>query len=115
MVGAKRHAAWGPVVLVGLGGIWVEALADTRLLPPDLAVPHIVDELRQLRSAALLGPFRGRPAVDVEAVARVVSTIGGLMLARPEIEEIDINPLVARPDGITALDVLLTTTGEGAR
>lgn len=115
VVGAKRHDDWGPVVLVGLGGVWVEALGDTRLLPPDLASAQIVDELRQLRSSALLGPYRGRPTVDVEAVAAVAATIGGLMLTHPKIDEIDINPLVARADGVTALDVLITTTEGGMR
>lgn len=110
VVGAKRHPGWGPVVVAGLGGIWVEALGDIRLMAPGTDIPAIVDELRQLRSAALLGPFRGAPAVDIDAVAQVVAAVGRLVADHPEIEEIDINPLVARPDGVTALDVLITTS-----
>ncbi|HVG52043.1 MAG TPA: acetate--CoA ligase family protein, partial [Xanthobacteraceae bacterium] len=93
VVGAKRDPQWGPVVLVGLGGIMVEALGDVRLLPADLPEAAIVEELHKLKAAKLLGPFRGAPAVDVEAVAKVAATIGRLMRTVPEIEEIDVNPL----------------------
>lgn len=108
-VGAKRDPKWGPVLLVGLGGIWMEALGDVRLIPPDFAEPAIVDELYKLQAAKLLRGFRGAPAVDVEAVAHTAATVARLMLTVPEIEEIDINPLVAYPrgDGAMALDALI--------
>lgn len=107
VVGARRHPAWGPVLMAGLGGVWVEALGDVRLLPPDLPEDEIVAELRRLRSAKLLGGFRGSAAADLTAVARAVATVGRLVTAHPEITELDINPLLARPDGVTALDVLI--------
>jgi len=111
VVGAKRDPEWGPVVLVGLGGIMVEALGDVRLLPADLPEAAIVEELHKLKAAKLLGPFRGQPAVDVEAVAKVAATIGRLMRTIPEIEEIDVNPLIALPkgQGVIALDALIVT------
>jgi acyl-CoA synthetase (NDP forming) len=111
MVGAKRDPAWGPVLLLGLGGIWVEALGDVRLLPPDATQEMIVEALLRLRSAKLLRGFRGAPAVDVEAVARVAALIGRLILTVPEITEIDVNPLVVHPrgQGVTALDALIVT------
>ena len=111
VVGAKRDPQWGPVVLVGLGGIWIEALGDVRLLPPDLADSAIVDELGKLQGAKLLGGFRGAPAVDIEGVARTAALIGRLMRTQPEIMEIDINPLVAhaKGEGVTALDALIVT------
>jgi acyl-CoA synthetase (NDP forming) len=111
MVGARRDRQWGPVILVGLGGIWVEAIGDVRLLPPDLPEAEIAREIRKLKSAKVLGKFRGAPARDVEAVAVVVATIARLMLTVPEIVEIDINPLVvhAKGEGVTALDALFVT------
>lgn len=111
MIGAKRDATWGPIVLVGLGGIWVEALGDVRLLPPDLPEPAIVEELHKLRTAKLLHGFRGAPAVDIEAVAHAAALVGRLMLTHPEIVEIDINPLFAHPrgEGVTAVDALVIT------
>lgn len=107
VVGAKRDPDWGPVLLVGLGGIWVEALGDVRLLSPDATREQIVQELLRLRSARLLSGFRGAPAVDLEAVARVVEHIGTLMRTDPEITEVDVNPLVAYPDSVLALDALI--------
>jgi acyl-CoA synthetase (NDP forming) len=111
MVGAKRDPQWGPVLLVGLGGIWVEALGDVRILPADASKDFILEELQKLRTAKLLRGFRGAPAVDVDAVADVVMAIGRLMLTVPEIVEVDINPLVAhaKGQGVTALDALIVT------
>jgi acyl-CoA synthetase (NDP forming) len=111
VVGARRDPKWGPVVLVGLGGIWVEALNDVRLLPPDLCHDDIVAELGKLRTAKLLHGFRGAPPVDVDAVARVVSRVGALMLAAPDIAEIDINPLFAHAagQGATIVDALIVS------
>jgi len=107
VVGARRDAGWGPVVLVGLGGIWIEALKDVRLLPADLAEEDIVAELGRLKAASLLRGIRGAAAVDVRAVARVVALIGAQMRANPAIAEIDVNPLLAYPDRVLALDALV--------
>lgn len=109
MVGAKRDPAWGPVVMVGIGGIWVEALNDVRLLPAQAAPARVAAELRKLKTEKLLGSFRGAPARDVAAVADVVSRVGQLMLECPQIEEIDINPLLVlgEGEGVLALDALL--------
>ncbi len=107
VVGARRDPDWGPVVLVGLGGIWIEALADVRLLPADLAEGDIVAELQRLKAAAVLRGLRGQAGVDLAAIARVVAQLGAQMRANPQIAEIDINPLLAYPDGVLALDALL--------
>ena len=112
VVGAKRDADWGPVVLVGLGGVWIEALKDVRLIPADMAETDIVDELGRLKAASLLKGIRGAAAVDVPAVARVVALVGAQMRANPQIAEIDINPLVAYPDRVLALDALVVVKHE---
>ncbi len=109
VVGAKRDPQWGPVVLVGIGGVLVEAIGDVRVLPPDLPEPAIVDELRALRAAALLDGFRGAPAADLAAVARTAALIGRLIETTPEILEIDINPLFTHARGVTAVDALIVT------
>jgi acyl-CoA synthetase (NDP forming) len=109
MIGAKRDAGWGPVLLLGLGGIWVEALGDVRLLPVDADEAQILEALSQLRTAKLLSGFRGAPPADVDAVARAVMALGRLMRTQPDIVEIDINPLMvhAKGQGATALDALI--------
>ena len=109
VVGAKRDPRWGPVILVGAGGILVEAIGDVRLLPPDLNEEAIADEIRKLKTAKLLDGFRGAPPANVAAVAKIAAAIGQLMRNVPEIVEIDVNPLVAGPDGAIALDALIVT------
>ncbi|MGE3248438.1 MAG: acetate--CoA ligase family protein [Beijerinckiaceae bacterium] len=109
VVGARRDPRWGPVVLVGAGGILVEAIGDVRLLPPDLNEEAIVAEIGKLKTAKLLQGFRGAPPADVKAVAKVAAAIGQLMRNMPEIVEIDVNPLVAHADGVIALDALIVT------
>jgi succinyl-CoA synthetase beta subunit len=95
--------------------VWAEALGDIRLIAPDLPERQIIDELQNLRCARLFGEFRGSAASDLAAVARVVSALGQLMMWRQDIVEVDINPLVVHPDGVTALDVLIITAeGEHA-
>jgi len=109
MIGAKRDPAWGTVLLVGLGGIWVEALGDVQVLPVDADETQIVEALHKLRTAKLLTGFRGAPPVDVQAVAKAVLAIGRLMQTTPAIVEIDVNPLMAHAEGhgATALDALI--------
>ena len=98
VVGAKRDAEWGPVVLVGLGGVWIEALKDVRLMPADMAEEDIVVELSRLKAAiAAARASAARRRSTCDAVARVVALVGAQMRANPQIAEIDINPLVAYP------------------
>jgi acyl-CoA synthetase (NDP forming) len=109
MIGAKRDPAWGSVLLLGLGGIWVEALGDVQLLPVDADETQVLEALRKLRTAKLLTGFRGAPPVDIDAVAKAVLAIGRLMQTAPAIVEIDVNPLMvhAKGQGATALDALI--------
>src|SRR5262249_2321418 len=79
MVGARRDPGWGTVLLLGLGGIWVEALGDVQLLPGHATEAQVLEALGKLRTAKLLKGFRGAPPADVEAVAKVVTAIGRLM------------------------------------
>ena len=111
IVGAQNDKQWGPALLVGFGGVLAEALKDVRLLAPELSVDAIVEELYQLKSAALLRGFRGSPALDVRAAAEIVCRLGALMLATPAIKEVDINPVVVYPEGqgAVALDALIVT------
>ena len=111
MIGARRDPLWGPILLIGLGGIWVEALRDVRLIPAHASKERILQEIRQLRSARLLEGFRGMPAADVEAVADIAVKVGSLVRARPDIVEVDLNPVMvhAAGQGATALDALIVT------
>jgi acetate---CoA ligase (ADP-forming) len=112
VVGARRDPQWGVVLLVGLGGVLVEALQDIRLLAPDAKESEILSELEKLKTARLLHGFRNIPPVDREAVAKVAMAIGRLMLTHLEIVEIDINPLMVYGEGqgAVALDALIVTS-----
>ncbi len=118
VMGAKRDPDWGVVLLVGLGGIWIEALKDVRLLPADLPEHAIVAELNLLKAATVLHGLRGAPPVDLLAIARVVRLLGLQMLANPSLLEIDINPLIAYPLGsglpVVALDALVVVAQAGS-
>jgi acetate---CoA ligase (ADP-forming) len=111
MVGAKRDPGWGTVLLLGLGGIWVEALGDVQLLPGSAGEEQVAEALGKLRSAKVLAGVRGAPPADTEAVVKVVTAIGRLMQTMPELTEIDVNPLMvhAKGQGVTALDALIVT------
>ena len=106
-VGARREPRWGPILTVGLGGIWIEALHDIRILPADLSHDGIIAELLQLKGAALLRGGRGTPAADLDAVADCVLRLGAIIRGEPRVSEIEINPLRVYARGALALDVLM--------
>jgi acyl-CoA synthetase (NDP forming) len=106
-VGTLRDPTWGPVILAGLGGIWVEVLKDTglRLLP--VRHSEAVDMLKGLRANGLLRGYRGMPAVDLDAAAAVIVKIGEAALALgPQLESLEINPLAANGATLESLDAL---------
>jgi acetate---CoA ligase (ADP-forming) len=109
ILGARRDRDWGPVVMVGLGGIWTEALEDVRLFPAGLSAEAIAEEIAQLKGAKVLAGVRGAPPLDVVALAETAAKLGALMLAHPALDEIEINPLIMRPrgGGVLALDALM--------
>ncbi len=109
IVGARNDPEWGPVILVGFGGVQAEVLKDVRLLAPDLTPEAIIGEIMQLKCAALLDGFRGTARCDVEAVADIVDRLGRILRAEPSIREIDLNPIVVWPGrkGAVVLDALM--------
>ena len=114
IVGARNDPEWGPIILVGFGGVQAEVLKDVRLLTPDLDEAAIVAEIGRLRSAPLLKGFRGAPPLDVPAVARIVASLGQLLLREDRIREVDLNPVVVYPvgEGAVALDALMDVAPE---
>ena len=109
VVGARRDPDWGAVVMVGLGGVWVEALDDVRLLAPDATPEEIVGEIARLRGAQLLQGARNTEPADVAALADIVANVAALMRATPELAEVDLNPVVVYGggQGACALDALV--------
>ena len=104
IAGIVRDERFGPLIVVGLGGIFVELLKDTalRLAPVDAKEARAM--LLSLRGAALLHGVRGGAAVDLDAIAEAIARLSEFAAATPEIKEMDLNPIVAYPSGIITLD-----------
>jgi acyl-CoA synthetase (NDP forming) len=108
LVGIVRDPLWGPVLTVGLGGIWTELLKDTALRVLPVQRHEITTMLGELRGAAQLRGARGQKPVDLEALSDVIYRISTLALALgPQLSVLEINPLLADAERIEALDVLV--------
>jgi succinyl-CoA synthetase beta subunit len=108
VVGIKRDPQVGPVLLVGLGGVLVEILRDTALALAPVGKAEARRMLESLRGFKLLQGYRGAPAADLDSACEAIARISEFAADHAEqIEEIDVNPLLARPDGAVALDALI--------
>jgi acetyltransferase len=116
IAGFSRDPAFGPVVLVGLGGMFAEVLEDTALGVAPLAHADAEAMVRSLQGYPILEGARGRARCDTGAVVDVLLALSDLALACPEIAELDINPLMALPEGqgVKAADALATLRRERA-
>jgi acyl-CoA synthetase (NDP forming) len=112
VVGARRDSSWGPTLMIGLGGIFTEAIKDVCFLPADSHPSIIAEALTKLRGAKLLGAFRGEKPRDIAALADAAARIGALMLATPRLDDIDVNPVIvyAEGEGVVAVDALLVSS-----
>jgi hypothetical protein len=104
IVGAVRDPKFGPVVMVGLGGVLTEVLDDTTCAIAPVSVGAAERLLRSLRGAPLLLGVRGRPPVDLRALAEAVVLVSRVAAAHPELVELELNPVLAGPGGAVALD-----------
>ena len=111
IVGGVRDQAFGPAVLVGLGGIFTEVFEDTahRLAP--LSAAEARSAIEELQSVVLLQGYRGSEPADVDALAETVAAVGNLVAEHEAVAEVDVNPILARESGVVALDALVTLTG----
>ncbi len=108
IVGAREDALYGPMLLVGSGGVLVELLEDVALAMLPLDEEEIAQRISSLKLAKLLAGYRGRPAADQAALVRASAALGRFFLDhREKISDIEINPLVAREKGrgVVALDI----------
>jgi acyl-CoA synthetase (NDP forming) len=104
IVGARRDPRFGPLVLVGLGGIYAELLHDVRLALAPAGADELEELLLSLRGAGVLTGARGRAPADVRAAAEAAAALSRVAAAHPEIAEIEINPLLVTPSGAIGLD-----------
>ncbi|WP_347353535.1 acetate--CoA ligase family protein [Intrasporangium sp.] len=107
IVGSRRDSSFGPVVVVGLGGIHAELYRDVALALAPVSAEAALRMITSLRALPLLQGFRGRPVVDIESAASVVAAVSRLIAEQPDVAECEINPLRVGPTGAVAVDALL--------
>jgi acetyltransferase len=112
IAGMNRDPQFGPLLLFGLGGIFVEVLEDTTVRVAPVSEPEAREMLDDIDAAPLLRGARGRDPVDESGVVETLQRLSQLVTDFPAIVELDINPLVATPDGVTAVDLRLTIDQE---
>jgi acetate---CoA ligase (ADP-forming) len=109
VIGVKRDAVFGPVVMFGLGGVYVEVLKDVtlRLAPVDRDTAEAM--IREIKGIALLTGARGKPSADLEALADALVKMSHFAAAHPNVTSAEINPFIALPQGGAAVDALIMT------
>lgn len=108
LVGARRDPDFGPLIVVGAGGTETELHRDLAMELAPVTVGTAKDMLARLRCAPLLRGWRGRPAVDIDALAELVRTVSVLIAVSPAISELELNPVRVGPDGPVAVDALIS-------
>jgi len=104
ILGGLHDPVFGPVIMFGLGGIFVEVLRDVvfRVCPLDAAEAEAM--IREIAGFEILAGARGRPPVDLAALRDALVSLSDLLIGNPDIVEVDLNPVRARPDGLAVLD-----------
>jgi acyl-CoA synthetase (NDP forming) len=112
IVGAKRDPRFGPVLLVGAGGLYAEVVGDVAVALAPASEEAAEALLRSLRIAPLLDGARGRAAVDVRAAARAAAALSRFAAEHPEIAEVEVNPLLVTPEGALGLDARIVSVDD---
>jgi acetyltransferase len=112
IVGMNRDPQFGPLMMFGLGGIFVEVLEDTTFRVAPVSASEAREMTEEIKTAPLLRGARGRDPADIDGIVETIQRLSQLVADFPAIMEFDINPLVATPDGVAAVDIRLTVDPE---
>ncbi|MBC7227122.1 MAG: acetate--CoA ligase family protein [Thermoflexales bacterium] len=104
ILGGKQDPAFGPVVMFGLGGVFVEVFGDVSFRVAPLTRADAEEMMEEIRGKALLRGARGRPPADREALVEAILAFSRLLVENPSLAEVEINPLLALPQGVVAVD-----------
>jgi acyl-CoA synthetase (NDP forming) len=110
IVGISRDECWGPLLMLGLGGVMVEAVRDAVLAPVPLDHEEALALIHSLKGRAVFGPYRGMPPADTEALANLMVKLSQFAFDHADdVAEVDLNPVIvhAKGDGITVVDALI--------
>jgi acyl-CoA synthetase (NDP forming) len=115
IIGAKRDPRFGPIALVGMGGVYAELLLDVAQALAPVTAEQAVELIGSLNGAPVLRGARGRPPLDIAAAANALVALSHVAAARPEIAEVEVNPLLVLPHGALALDARIIHADGGGQ
>ena len=104
IVGMATDPQFGPVLMFGLGGVWVEVLKDVSFKIAPLTRADAAKAIREIRAARLLDGFRGSEPVDTSALEDILLRVSEFVSTTPAVKEMDLNPIFAYPEGAIAVD-----------
>lgn len=107
IVGAKRDYAFGSVVMIGLGGLFVEVFQDVALGVCPVTEPLARRMIGSLKGRKILEGYRNQPGVEEDVLVEIILKVSDFMLANPEVTELDINPIIASGKNLVAVDALI--------
>ena len=113
IVGMSKDPQFGPVMMFGLGGILVEVLKDVAFRIVPLEPKDAREMVREIKGFPILQGVRGQPAADIAALENLILKVSEFVEAHPEIDELDLNPVFAYPDGVLAVDARIVVAHGG--
>jgi len=113
IVGMSKDPQFGPVMMFGLGGILVEVLKDVAFRIVPLEPKDAAEMVREIKGFPVLEGVRGQPPADVAALENLILKVSEFVEAHPEIDELDLNPVFAYPDGALAVDARIVVGSGG--
>ena len=114
IMGVSRDSQFGPVLMFGLGGVWVEIMTDVsfRIIP--VTRRDAREMIEEIKGYPLLKGYRGHEAVDIARLEDMLLAVSDLVTANPEIKELDLNPVIAYPDSAVAVDARIVLEAAGS-
>ena len=112
ILGGKRDPSFGPVVMFGLGGVYVETLEDVAFRLAPLTRDEAEKMISEVRGSRLLRGVRGEPPADVGAIVDALLALSRLVVECPDVMEIDVNPLLVFEQGVAAVDARVVVAGQ---
>ncbi len=104
IIGVSRDPQFGPLLMFGLGGVLVEVLGDVSFRVAPLTERDASEMVREIKGFPILRGHRGSPPADLDAIERALLDLSRFVDSRPDVSEIDLNPIIAHPKGLTAVD-----------
>jgi len=111
-IGAKRDIQFGPVIMFGLGGIFIEVMKDVSFRIAPFSRREALSMIKEIKGYPLLKGFRGGFSVKLEKLEKILVGLSSLMIENPAIQEMDLNPVIAQGTRVEAVDVKIIVNDE---